>query len=41
LYDRLEPDKAIERAVALGLLAADEVPDDIQHTLRRAVRCVS
>jgi hypothetical protein len=41
LYDRLEPDKAVERAVALGLLAADEVPDDIQHTLRRAVRCVS
>ncbi|MCB2169873.1 MAG: hypothetical protein KQI78_19605 [Deltaproteobacteria bacterium] len=41
LYDRLEPDKAVERAVALGLLAADEVPDDIQHTLRHAVRRVS
>lgn len=37
LYDRLEPEKAIERAVALGLLTNDEVPEDVRNSLRQAV----
>ena len=41
LYDRLEPDKAVERAVALGLLTDEEVPEDLQNSLQQAVRCVS
>lgn len=41
LYDRLEPDKAVERAVALGLLTNEEVPEDLQNNLHHAVRCVS
>ena len=41
LYNRLEPDKAIERAVALGLLADEEVPEDIRAILSHAVQCVS
>lgn len=41
IYDRLEPDKAVERAVALGLLTNEEVPDDLQNNLHSAVRCVS
>lgn len=41
LYDRLEPNKAIERALALGLLAYDEVPEDVQDILRDSARSVS
>lgn len=41
LYNRLEPDKAIERAVALGLLNDEEVPEEIRSTINRAVPCVS
>jgi hypothetical protein len=41
LYNRLAPDKAIERAVALGLLDDEEVPEDIRDTLSHAVQCVS
>jgi len=41
LYDRLEPDKAVERAVALGLLTDEEVPEDFQNSPQQAVRCVS
>lgn len=41
LYDRLEPNKAVERAVALGLLTDEEVPEDFQNSLHHAVRCVS
>lgn len=37
LYNRLEPNKAVERAVALGLLAENEVPDDIQVSIQHAV----
>jgi hypothetical protein len=41
LYNRLEPNKAVERAVALGLLNDEEVPEDIRNTLSHAVQCVS
>lgn len=41
LYDRLEPDKAVERAVALGLLTDEEVPEDFQNCLPHVFRCVS
>jgi len=41
LYNRLEPDKAIERAVALGLLDDEEVPEEIRSTMNRAMPCVS
>jgi hypothetical protein len=41
LYDRLEPNKAVERAVALGLLTNEEVPEDFQNFLQQAVQCVS
>lgn len=41
LYDRLEPSKAVERAIALGLLTNEEVPEDLQNTLPHPVRCVS
>ena len=41
LYNRLEPDKAVERAVALGLLNDEDVPEDVRNTLRHAVQCVS
>jgi hypothetical protein len=37
LYDRLEPEKAIERAVALGLLTNDEVPEDLRNALQQPV----
>jgi hypothetical protein len=37
LYHRLEPDKAIERALALGLLSDNEVTEDIQDAIGRAV----
>ena len=37
LYNRLEPNKAVERAVALGLLTENEVPDDIQVSIQHAV----
>jgi hypothetical protein len=37
LYDRLAPEKAVERAVALGLLADEEVPEEIRETLQQAV----
>lgn len=41
LYNRLEPDKAVERAVALGLLNDEDVPEDVRNALRHAVQCVS
>ena len=41
LYNRLEPNKAIERAVALGLLNDEEVPEEVRNTLRHAVQCAS
>ena len=41
LYDRLEPDKAVERAIALGLLTDEEIPEDIQNALQHAAPCVS
>lgn len=41
LYNRLEPDKAVERAVALGLLNDEEVPDDVRLALQHAVQRVS
>jgi len=41
LYNRLEPDKAIERAVALGLLNDEEIPEDIRRAMSHAVPCVS
>lgn len=41
LYDRLEPNKAVERAVALGLLTNEEVPEDFQNFMQQAVQCVS
>lgn len=41
LYNRLEPDKAVERAVALGLLNDEDVPEDVRSALRHAVQCVS
>ena len=37
LYNRLAPDKAIERAVALGLLTQEELPQDVRETLEQAV----
>lgn len=37
LYDRLAPGKAIERAVALGLLSEEELPEDVRETLQQAV----
>ena len=37
LYDRLAPEKAVERAVALGLLADDEVPQDVRDSLQQVV----
>jgi hypothetical protein len=37
LYDRLAPDKAVERAVALGLLTDEELPQDIRDNLKQAV----
>lgn len=37
LYDRLAPDKAIERAVSLGLLSEEELPEDVRETLQQAV----
>ena len=37
LYNRMEPDKAVERAVALGLLADDEVPEEIRDSLQQMV----
>jgi len=41
LYDRLEPNKAVERAIALGLLTSEEVPEDLQNILQHAVHCAS
>lgn len=41
LYDRLEPDKAVERAIALGLLTNDEISEDIQNALQHAAQYVS
>ena len=41
LYHRLEPDKAIERAMALGLLNDSEVPEDVQDVIASSVQCVS
>ena len=41
LYNRLEPGKAVERAVALGLLNDEEVPEDVRTALRQAIQCVS
>jgi hypothetical protein len=41
LYNRLEPNKAVERAFALGLLNDEEVPEDVRITLRHVVQCVS
>ena len=41
LYDRLEPNKAVERAITLGLLSSEEVPEDIQNVLQHAVHCAS
>ncbi len=37
LYDRLAPDKAIERAVSLGLLSEEELPEEVRETLQQAV----
>ena len=37
LYNQLAPDKAIERAVALGLLSEEELPEDVRETLQQAV----
>jgi hypothetical protein len=37
LYNQLEPEKAVERAVALGLLTEEEVPDDVRNSLQQAV----
>lgn len=37
LYDQLAPDKAIERAVALGLLTNAEVPEDVRNAMRETV----
>ena len=37
LYNRLAPDKAIERAVSLGLLSEEELPEDVRETLQQAV----
>lgn len=41
LYNRLEPYKVIERAVALGLLEDEEVPEEIRSIMNRAMPCVS
>ena len=41
LYDRLKPEKAVERAVALGLLTDDELSDDVRTSLNRSVQRVS
>jgi hypothetical protein len=41
LYHHLGPDKAVERAVALGLLNEKEVPEDIRSYLGHTVQCVS
>lgn len=38
LYDCLEPDKAVERAIALGLLTLEEVPENLQNILPQPVR---
>ena len=37
LYNRLAPDKAIGRAVSLGLLSEEELPEDVRETLQQAV----
>lgn len=37
LYERLAPDKAIGRAVALGLLTDEDLPEDVRNTLQHAV----
>lgn len=37
LYNRLEPNKAVERAVALGLLNENEVPDHFRAPTSQAV----
>lgn len=34
VYDHLEPGQAVSRAVALGLLSEDEVPQEMQATLQ-------
>lgn len=41
LYHQLGPDKAVERAVALGLLNEEEIPEDIRNNLDQAVQCIS
>jgi hypothetical protein len=33
LYDHLEPDQAVSRAVALGLLRREEIPQEMQERL--------
>jgi hypothetical protein len=33
LYDHLEPDQAVSRAVALGLLSREEIPREMQEAL--------
>ena len=40
LYHHMGPDKAVERAVALGLLNEEEVPEDIRSHLSYAVQSV-
>lgn len=39
LYHRMEPNKAVERAVALGLLNDDEVPEEVLSNMGRAAQC--
>lgn len=34
VYDHLEPDQAVSRAVALGLLSRDEIPQEMQKALQ-------
>ncbi len=41
LYNRLEPIKAVERAVTLGLLNDKDIPDTLHMILQEDVRCVS
>ena len=41
LYHQLGPVKAVERAVALGFLNEEEIPEDIRNNLGQAVQCIS
>lgn len=37
LYNRMETEKLVERAVALGLLSDDDVPDEVRNALPQVV----